>query len=224
MKMHETTARLFEAAKEKGLKNPADIARYLNKSQQVLKNWEERGVSARALPEVSEALGISEKWLRTGEADTLPNIRRMEDGETQDGQIRFERLNIEAACGDGIENLPVEVVDYVNVSRLWAKDKFGSNLAHIKIITARGDSMAGTINEGDVVFVDTAVTELAEDGVYLIHVSDGLRAKRLQRTVTGGVKILSDNKRYETETVEKHDLEQLKICGKIKGAWKFDEI
>ncbi|WP_308028579.1 S24 family peptidase [Neisseria bergeri] len=145
-------------------------------------------------------------------------------GSDDDYQIRFERLNIEAACGNGIENLPAEVVDYVNVSRLWAKDKFGGNLSHIKIITARGDSMAGTIDEGDVIFVDTAVTEMVEDGVYLIHVSDGLRAKRLQRTVTGGVKILSDNKRYETETVEKHDLEQLKICGKIKGAWKLEEM
>lgn len=145
-------------------------------------------------------------------------------GSDDDQQIRFERLNIEAACGNGIENLPAEVVDYVNVSRLWAKDKFGGNLSHIKIITARGDSMAGTIDEGDVIFVDTAVTEMMEDGVYLIHVSDGRRAKRLQRTVTGGVKILSDNKRYETETVEKHDLEQLKICGKIKGAWKLEEM
>ena len=65
--MNETTQRLFQAAKDlKNINLPSELARFLNVSQQVIKNWEARGVSAKMIPEVSERLGISERWLRTG--------------------------------------------------------------------------------------------------------------------------------------------------------------
>ncbi|HEZ9113894.1 TPA: helix-turn-helix transcriptional regulator, partial [Neisseria gonorrhoeae] len=67
MEKHETVIRLFDAAKTKGKNTPAETARLLNISQQTLKNWESRGISAKALPEVAQVLGVSETWLRTGE-------------------------------------------------------------------------------------------------------------------------------------------------------------
>lgn len=74
MTMHETTDRLFEIAKEQGVLKLTDIAERLNISQQALKNWESRGIAAKALPEVAKAFGVSETWLRTGEAQ--PNRAR----------------------------------------------------------------------------------------------------------------------------------------------------
>ena len=70
--MNETTQRLFQAAKDlKNINLPSELARFLNVSQQVIKNWEARGVSAKMIPEVSERLGISERWLRTGEGEMI---------------------------------------------------------------------------------------------------------------------------------------------------------
>ena len=57
--MNEATQRLFQAAKElKNINLPSELARFLNVSQQVIKNWEARGVSAKMIPEVAERLGI----------------------------------------------------------------------------------------------------------------------------------------------------------------------
>ncbi len=140
-------------------------------------------------------------------------------------KIRFERLNAEAALGSGFPNdHHIEVVDYVTVARSWARENLGNNLSSIKIITARGDSMKGTIEDGDVMFVDESITYFSGEGIYVIWYADGLKAKRLQTSVDGSLKIISDNERYETETVAGHDLDNIRICGKVKGSWSFSQF
>jgi len=49
--------------------------------------------------------------------------------------------------------------------------------------------------------------------------ADGLKAKRLQAFVGGGLLVISDNPLYRTETIENDKLEKLTIGGKVRGAW-----
>lgn len=65
--MHETMVRLYEAALTlKGLKTPTEVARALNQSQQVINNWERRGISKAGMLKAQGALGCSATWLETG--------------------------------------------------------------------------------------------------------------------------------------------------------------
>ena len=140
--------------------------------------------------------------------------------DPSDDHIRFERLDVIAALGDGyINNETAEVVDFVHVDKAWARENLGGNLSRIQVITARGDSMQGTIEDGDVLFVDTSVRSFEGEGVYLLSFADGLKAKRLQASVGGGLLVISDNPLYRTETIENDKLEKLIICGKVRGAW-----
>ncbi len=140
--------------------------------------------------------------------------------DPSDDHIRFERLDVIAALGDGyINNETAEVVDFVHVDKAWAREKLGGNLSRIQVITARGDSMQGTIEDGDVLFVDTSVHSFEGEGIYLLSFADGLKAKRLQASVSGGLLVISDNPLYHTETIENDKLEKLTICGKVRGAW-----
>ncbi|HFC3702425.1 TPA: helix-turn-helix transcriptional regulator, partial [Neisseria gonorrhoeae] len=137
----------------------------------------------------------------------------------------FPRLNAEATCGAGtINDHYIEVVDYVTVAAAWAREKLGGNLNKIQVITARGDSMEPTIENGDVMFVDTAVEAFDGDGLYLLWYIDGLKAKRLQSTVGGGLMIISDNSSYRTETVRGEDLNAVRIIGRIRGAWRLSQF
>ena len=130
-----------------------------------------------------------------------------------------------ASLGNGyVNNETAEVVDYVHVDKAWAREKLGGNLSRIQVITARGDSMQGTIEDGDVLFVDTSVRWFEGEGVYLISFADGLKAKRLQASVGGGLLVISDNPRYRTETVEDDKLKKLTICGRVRGAWHLSEL
>ena len=88
----------------------------------------------------------------------------------EESSIRFPRLNAEATCGAGtINDHYIEVVDYVTVAAAWAREKLGGNLNKIQVITARGDSMEPTIENGDVMFVDTAVEAFEGDGHHRTH-------------------------------------------------------
>ena len=146
------------------------------------------------------------------------------ESESED-RIRFPRLNAEATCGAGtINDHYIEVVDYVTVAAEWAREKLGGNLNKIQVITARGDSMEPTIENGDVMFVDTAVEAFEGDGLYLLWYIDGLKAKRLQSTVGGGLMIISDNSSYQTETVRGEDLNAVRIIGCIRGAWRLSQF
>ena len=198
----------------------SQLARMLNISTQAVQQWESNSTLPRKgrLDEIAEALGISVDWLQFGDGE-------ISNQTTQNAQdyITFEVLNISAKMGTGIINAEyLEIVDTVTVAHQWAKKILGNNLSSIKVITARGDSMADTIQDGSVLFVDESVNYYNGEGVYVIATPDGLKAKRLQMTLSGCLNIISDNSKYPIETIEKQEIETVYICGKVKGAWQLD--
>jgi hypothetical protein len=65
--MHETMARLYEAAKQiSDAAGQSAVARLLNVSPQLLTNWERRGVSFEGMLNAQETLGCNAVWLRKG--------------------------------------------------------------------------------------------------------------------------------------------------------------
>jgi Peptidase S24-like len=67
-----------------------------------------------------------------------------------------------------------------------AQSASSASPSRIKPITARGDSMSGTIEDGDVLFVDSSVQAYAGEGVYAIAIAGEAQVKRLQRLIGGG--------------------------------------
>ena len=207
--------RIKTVMEERGM-NANSLANAVGVSRPAIaKILEDQVRNPKYLFEIAQALDVSVGWLKTGEGSS----ENLSDGIADD-RIRFERLNVIAALGDGyINNESVEVVDFVHVDKAWAREKLGGNLSRIQVITARGDSMQGTIEDGDVLFVDTSVRSFEGEGVYLLSFADGLKAKRLQASVGGGLLVISDNPLYQTETVEGGRLDDLTICGRVRGAW-----
>ncbi len=143
----------------------------------------------------------------------------------EQSSIRFPRLNAEATCGAGtINDHYIEVVDYVTVAAAWAREKLGGNLNKIQVITARGDSMEATIENGDVMFVDTAVEAFDGDGLYLLWYIDGLKGQAAAIHRQRRMMIISDNSSYRTETVRGEDLNAVRIIGRIRGAWRLSQF
>ena len=213
--METLAERINTALQTKGLSVNA-LARQVGVSYPAMRKITKgETLNPKFLFEIAEALNVSVEWLKTGEGSS----ENLSD-DPSDDHIRFERLDVIAALGDGyINNETAEVVDFVHVDKAWAREKLGGNLSRIQVITARGDSMQGTIEDGDVLFVDTSVRSFEGEGIYLLSFADGLKAKRLQASVGGGLLVISDNPLYRTETIENDKLEKLTICGKGRGAW-----
>ncbi|AOJ62797.1 hypothetical protein WJ32_10230 [Burkholderia ubonensis] len=67
-KLHETAERLYHAAKKlRGVEGPANVARLLNESPQLVNNWERRGMSAAGMIRAASIIGCRVDWLKTGE-------------------------------------------------------------------------------------------------------------------------------------------------------------
>jgi hypothetical protein len=66
-KMRDSYARLLQAARELNkADNPADLARLLEKSDQVVQNWKTRGVPPGELINIEEKIGALARWVATG--------------------------------------------------------------------------------------------------------------------------------------------------------------
>lgn len=85
------------------------------------------------------------------------------------------------------------------------------------IVKVNGDSMSPTLNDNDLVVIDKNFS-LSLNGVYVIKDDiNGLRVKRLDKDKDGNLKVISDNKNYETQiyTVEEMQDETIIILGKV---------
>ncbi|MFM0210422.1 S24 family peptidase [Paraburkholderia sediminicola] len=67
-RMHATMERLYEAARLlHQIEGPAKLANFLNISEQLVNNWQRRGVSKGGMLDAQKKIGCSATWLETGE-------------------------------------------------------------------------------------------------------------------------------------------------------------
>ena len=200
-------------------KSASQISQWLNGSPDS-KTGKPRSLKSDTAREIEKALNKPRGWFD----QPLDAIVELENGYTvPDGYIQFAVMDAPADMGNGIECSSdyVEIVNFVAVSEQWAKKYLGGSLGNICVITGRGDSMQGTIERGEILFVDTAINFYDGEGIYVIYTPCGRRAKRLQMLQKGSLKIISDNKRYDSEIISADELDQVHIFGKVKGSWGF---
>lgn len=89
--------------------------------------------------------------------------------------------------------------------------KYGKKLAASKV---RGDSMEPTLFDGDTIICDLNGYD-GTDGIYTIHYKGNGFVKRLQST-GDGVKIISDNIRYEPMFANSEG-DDFKVIGKVRA-------
>lgn len=190
---------------------------------------------------LSKALGVSADWLKKGIGEriaaedataTAPNSanHRVNDhlpalevaaGETPPGYVRLPLLNMEGDMGYGsYSDDPLEVVRFLDVADWWARQNLPKNLDRVKIISSRGDSMAGVINHGDVVFVDTGTSHFEGEGLYVFNWQGRALIKRLAPNLRNGrLQIQSANPAYPPEDISAEEIDELHIAGRVAAWW-----
>ena len=125
------------------------------------------------------------------------------------GDLSIPQFNVRAAMGSGqVAADYVEIVRHVTMHRSHL-DMLGitfTSPANLAVITGWGQSMEGTINHGEPVFVDRGVTEFTGDGVYLLTWDNMLYIKRLQKESKTHFKMISDNRAHDPQVVPMADV------------------
>lgn len=130
---------------------------------------------------------------------------------------RVDVLDVQASAGTGtmLTNEFVEKIRAIEYTTEQARFLFnGRPQESVKVITVNGDSMEGTINPGDEIFVDISVNHFDGDGIYVFVFGRSLHVKRLQM-LKDKLVVISDNPAYERWPIENHEEDQLFVMGKV---------
>ena len=107
----------------------------------------------------------------------------------------------------------------LEVTKLWISKNVPENSGehNLAVATGFGDSMCGMFNSGDPLLVDTGVTDIEYDGVYLFRVGVEGFIKTLQRIPGEGIRVISENKKYESWTIK--DTMDFEVLARVLKVW-----
>lgn len=206
----------------------SEIARDLDESPQTLTNWKARGIPKSELLRVAGVMGITaEEYLaRAGLLDRGVAVQResrtLVAASPAPDSIAIPKLLIRGSMGYGNNATELETIaGTMELTRAWVRSHLPSISAphHLRIITGWGDSMDDTYRDGDLLLVDTGVSEIVVDGVYVFRINSDVFIKRIQRRPDGSLLILSDNKRYEPYVIDSARRGEVAIAGRVVWAW-----
>ena len=182
------------------------------------------GVPAAVAVTAKHVFGINSKWILAGEGEPTDDSPKKPIDTIRDFVV-LEKLDCRASMGTGIERMPEadQSIDTMTLSPKWIKNNLvgGARPENIKLITGIGDSMQGTFESGDVLFVDVSRRTLDVDAIYVISRAGELFIKRVQRLMTGGYRIISDNPKYASQDLTDEGLSELEVLGRVVGIWGF---
>ena len=130
--------------------------------------------------------------------------------------FQIEVLDITASAEAGYLNSDVkEVIKLIEYDSEQAKILFkGIDANNLKVINISGDSMQGTFESGDSIYVDVSKKEFNGDGIYVFTFGKSLYVKRLQ-IIKDKLIVISDNKKYKGWDISEDEIDQLYIHGKV---------
>ncbi|WP_426762549.1 XRE family transcriptional regulator [Hafnia paralvei] len=178
-----------------------------------------QGYSDAMLRKIADGLSvhISELFSTEDDGDTVDSYSVKSLSESGRKNVyRVDVLDVSASAGDGTNTGDVvEIIRSIEYVPEYAKTMFGNRpQGSVMLINVRGDSMTGTLEPGDLIFVDTLAKFFDGDGIYVFDFNGDTFVKRLQK-VKFELKVISDNKAYETWSVTPDEMDMLHIQGKV---------
>ncbi len=195
-----------------GIKNPAQVSQWVNRSRNATtgKPRVMSGATARA---IEAALSLPAGWMDTQHNNDADSVSGVLATETRPGYVRFDLFEGGAGMGTGMVNQDYpEVVQTIEIAEWEVRRKLGylPHPGRIQIITGRGPSMRPTLEDGDIIWIDTSCDYFDGDDYYLINVGGETQIKMLQRRADG-LYIVSVNPAFPTYRA---DEDEVSILGK----------
>nr|WP_160222575.1 helix-turn-helix transcriptional regulator [Haemophilus parainfluenzae] len=205
--MTTLSERLTSLMNEKGI-SQAELARLIGiKQPSVFKILNGETRNPKKILEIATVLNVDPHWLKTGEGDPDPSYRIVEVSEPQNpNTVRIDILDVEASAGNGAYLSPTEQgLLSQEFDLTFFHQQFGrADAKHLKLITVKGDSMAPTLESGDLLYVDISENYFAADGLYVFTFDGQTFIKRLQK-VGKEMLVISDNPTYKEWTFTQDD-------------------
>lgn len=204
--MHETAARLYQAAAElRRIHHLSELATTLAVSPQTVRNWEKNGLSKKGLQEAQQIFGISLDWLQTGKGNML-----------NEPSALLAPPTVVARATPHVDNTHTPALPDVHA---FALQKLGVQGEHIRHEIVKNDNMLNTLEVGDTVLIDTNIHEYIGSGIYALATELGVKIYRINLFQNGFLVLINDNPAYPPEMLRPDELGSLKIVGRVVGKY-----
>lgn len=188
--------------------------------------WNEGGLpKAETLKKIKQLKGCSIDWLLTGEGEPFPDASTCAAAYTQDTLgntvdieefIFVPRYDIQAAAGHGRLVDDEKPVFSMAFRRYWVENYVTRDTKNLSVISVKGDSMEGVLNDGDSILINHGETT-PRDGLYVLRLNENLLVKRLQLMPGGIVNVISANEAYPTFEINLNKMtDDVAIIGRVE--------
>jgi len=177
---------------------------------------------------IAKVFKVSVAYLTDGKENISRQIPSNDDvvviggsrhGEIADPQeyVMIPKYDVVGSCGDGIDVNEVNIVDGMPMPVAWLRAQNLPEAHLLAVIQASGDSMQPTIEDGQILMVNTVDIEPKSTKIYLICIDGKLFIKRLIYTPSGWI-MRSDNPNrniYPDFVIEAEQFNNIDIQGRV---------
>lgn len=219
--MESTADRILKRMKVLDLQHK-DLIAATGASKGTVTNWISgvNNPTGNRLLSLAKALGTTPEWLLTGQgSETNDNIQVIEPTiVTDDIKDRFIWIDVVEAsfsCGSGesIEFHFDAINGKIPFSPSFLKDKNVTEKT-MKIIKAKGDSMADFIKDGDLVGINLAQTDIVDGEIYAVYLAGDGMIKQIFKEADGSLILHSLNEKYRDKVVTEENGKNFKVIGR----------
>lgn len=187
--------------------------------------WNEGGLpKSETLKKIKQLKGCSIDWLLTGEGSPFPDSKAPKATATDtlgnpvdiDEFVFVPRYDIQAAAGHGQLVGDEQPMFAMAFRRYWIENYVTRDIKNLSVISVKGDSMEGVLNDGDTILINHGQTT-PRDGLYVLRLNENLLVKRLQLIPGGIVNVISANEAYPTFEIDlKNPTDDVAIIGRVE--------
>lgn len=186
----------------------AAFARRSKVSESVLRDYMSTDPEKRKKPgldnlhRIADAGGVTIDYIVTGRSTPLGSDEKANPSASQVGAPyaaadNFVYLplhrNVSASAGNGSIVWDEHDVDHLAFQASFIRQELRANPNTLRLVRVTGDSMERLLYSGDMVMVDTSITALQAEGMYVFRIDDSISVKWLYAMPGGVIRVVSEN-------------------------------
>ena len=211
----------LKESRRKAKKTQAEVAEAVGITQPAYQALESgKNQKSAYLPMIANVLSVDPYWLTTGKSsDSFDQSEVIEPvvviDELKDQFIWIDVVEAIFSCGTGesIEFHFDAINGKIPFSPNFLKDRNVTEKT-MKIIKAKGDSMADFIKDGDLVGINLAQTDVIDGEIYAVYLAGEGMIKQIFKEADGSLILHSLNQKYRDKIVTEENGKNFKVMGR----------
>lgn len=202
-------------------KTQAEIAEAVGITQPAYQALESgKNQKSSYLPMIANVLGVDPLWLTTGNSsdsfelsEVLDPVITTDDLKNQFIWIDVVEANFSCGTGESIEFHFDAINGKIPFPPSFMKERNVTEQT-MKIIKAKGDSMADFIKDGDMVGINLAQTDVIDGEIYAVYLAGEGMIKQIFKEADGSLILHSLNEKYRDKIVSEENGKNFKVIGR----------